>query len=90
MRRTVSSTRAADVPPVVLLGGSENAVACARYFVAAGITTVVVQSEGAPALHSRGVVRRQIDATLDAERIAAWLSGDGLEWSGSVVLPLSD
>jgi len=90
MTRTVSSMSDEDKPPVVLLGGAENAVACARRFVGDGITTVVVQAEGAPALRSRGVVRRPLGPKLEAADVTDWLSGAGLEWSGAVVVPLSD
>lgn len=90
MTGTVSPIGLENKPPVVLLGGAENAVACARRFLADGITTVVVQGDGAPALHCRGVVPRPVASKLGATDVVDWLTGDGLEWSGAVVIPLSD
>jgi D-aspartate ligase len=90
MRSTVTPMKDNNNPPVLLLGGAENAVACARRFTGQRITTVVVNSEHAPALRSRGVVRRGLGAKLDAATLGSWLAGKGLEWAGSVLIPLSD
>jgi D-aspartate ligase len=90
MPSTVAPMKGNNNPPVLLLGGAENAVACARRFVGQGITTVVVNSNHAPALRSRGVVRQGLGAKIDAAVLSNWLMGKGLEWAGSVLIPLSD
>jgi D-aspartate ligase len=90
MPDTVSPRGDADNPPVVLLGGAENAVACARRFARAGIETIAVNRDAAPVLSSRGVTGAAIGADFSREGTAAWLRGDGLAWAGAVVIPLSD
>lgn len=90
MTRTVSPIGDQDKPPVILLGGAENAVACARRFVADDIETVVVQADRAPALRCRGVVRQPLGSRLEAADVVRWLNGPGLDWKGAVVIPLSD
>lgn len=77
-------------PPVVLLGGAENAVACARRFTRAGIETIVVNRDAAPALNSRGVIGRPLGAAFSSAAATTWLRGEGLRWRGAVVIPLSD
>ena len=90
MAETVPSASRVDNPPVLLLGGSENAVSCARAFTAAGIPTVVVNGSGSPALRCRGVVPAVVGPELTAESLRSWLAGDGQRWVGSVLVPLSD
>lgn len=91
MTDTVPSPGGLDQPPVLLLGGSENAVSCARRFTGAGIPTVVVNKDSAPALRSRGVIPEGLGADFDGPILARWLANEGAErWAGAVLLPLSD
>lgn len=91
MTDTVPSPGGLDQPPVLLLGGSENAVSCARRFIAAGVVTVVVNKDSAPALRSRGVIREATGPDFDGPTLSRWLANEGAErWAGAVLLPLSD
>lgn len=90
MPDTVSPRGDADNPPVVLLGGAENAVACARRFTRAGIETVAVNRDGAAVFSSRGVVDASTGTDFTRSGASAWLRGDGQAWPGAVVIPLSD
>jgi predicted ATP-grasp superfamily ATP-dependent carboligase len=90
MPDTVSPRGDGDNPPVVLLGGAENAVACARRFTRAGIETIAVNRDTAAVLSSRGVVRASTGTDFTRATATAWLSGDGLRWAGAVVISLSD
>lgn len=90
MPDTVSPRGDGDKPAVVLLGGAENAVACARRFTRAGIPTVVVNRDASPVFNSRGVIPRRLGPEFNKEVAVDWLKGEGLEWRGAVVVPLSD
>jgi predicted ATP-grasp superfamily ATP-dependent carboligase len=74
----------------LLLGGAENAVACARRFAGAGIETVVVNRAGTPALRSRRIVPAATGQTFDEDTLREWLDGATGRWGGAVVIPLSD
>jgi predicted ATP-grasp superfamily ATP-dependent carboligase len=90
MSDTVSPRGDGDNPPVVLLGGAENAVACARRFTRAGIETIAVNRDMAAVLSSRGVVAASVGADFTRATATAWLKGEGLRSPGAVVIPLSD
>ncbi|MDX2378686.1 MAG: ATP-grasp domain-containing protein [Acidimicrobiia bacterium] len=90
MPDTVSLHGDGDKPAVILLGGAENAVACARRFTRAGIETVAVNRDAAAVLSSRGVIRASTGTEFTRETTTAWLAGDGRRWEGAVVIPLSD
>jgi len=77
-------------PPVVLLGGRENALACARHFTRAGVTTVVIDHDDAPALRSRGVIGVPVGPRFDSDAMIDWLRSSAEEFGGSVLIPLSD
>ena len=90
MPDTVPPRGDGDNPPVVLLGGAENAVACARRFTRAGIETIAVNRESSAVLSSRGVIGRSVGVNFNRATATTWLQGDGLAWKGAVVIPLSD
>ena len=90
MENTVSRIERDDKRTVVLLGGHENAVACARRFTRAGITTVAVNEKSSPVFDSRGVIPIVVDGRDFVRAVTEWLQGEGLAWEGSVVIPLSD